>query len=309
MIFDSEHFINKNLVTVDEVSLPSFAMAGIRADVLRLDKIDPVISGNKWFKLRYYLEEAVRNQAPGVFTLGGAWSNHLAAVAAAAKKAGLRSAAFVRGEKTVLLSPTLISAGSLGMELNWLSRDTYRKINLEENIPPLPGKYSDYLYIPEGGRGEMGIEGSKEIIDLVQPGDYTDLICAVGTGTMLSGFVRSDFPGRITGISVLKIADPQHSGFGELLKEWQKMKQVNLNFDYHFGGYAKKTPELIAFMNRLYGDTGISTDFVYTAKLFYAVNELAVKHYFPPGSRLLIIHSGGLQGNASLLPGTLQFPA
>lgn len=276
----------------------------ILLDVLRLDKIDPIISGNKWFKLKYYLQAALEGNKKQLLTFGGAWSNHIVATACTAKKAGLSSIGIIRGEAPEVWSLSLQTASACGMQLVFVSRELYNQKKDPAFISGISAQYGHPYIIPEGGEGAPGIRGAGEIIDLVKKEAYTHIICAVGTGTQLAGLAGSmTADQQIIGIPVLKGFDNWRSPY--ILKE--TMRRVHIIPSYHMGGYAKKNEELLRFMNRFYSETGIPTDWVYTGKLFFAISDLLKKDYFPAGSKLLAIHSGGLQGNNSLEPGTLNF--
>jgi 1-aminocyclopropane-1-carboxylate deaminase len=275
-------------------------------DVLRLDLIHPVVSGNKWFKLKEYLKEAKQQNKKAIITFGGAFSNHIVATAATAKLYGLKSIGIIRGEKPKTLSHTLNDALSYSMELFFVSREEYKTKNLPqaylENYPA-----EDLYMINEGGYGCKGMEGAKDILKTIEATKYTHIIAAAGTGTMLAGLIAASNPTQtITGISVLKNNFSLQKEINDLLPK-EKKDSFQLLYDYHFGGYAKQTLPLIRFMNEWYAKTGISSDFVYTGKLFFAVNDLVHKSFFPEGSKILVIHSGGLQGNLSLPKGTLIF--
>jgi len=275
-------------------------------DVLRLDLIHPVISGNKWFKLKEYLDEAKQANKKIIASFGGAYSNHIIATAAAAKASGLKSIGIIRGEKPTTFSHTLTDAVQFGMKLYFISRKDYKDKNVPQEVFEDCNKNSIY-FIKEGGYGKKGAEGAKQILQLTDTSKYTHIIAAVGTGTTLAGLIESAQPYQeITGISVLKNNFSLVEEIKNLLPDAKK-NRFTLIHDYHFGGYAKYTTELIRFMNNWYHQTGIPSDFVYTGKLFFAVNDLIEKKYFPPESKLLIIHSGGLQGNHSLPNGTLIF--
>ena len=298
-----ENIVNLRGITIDPVRLPELVNAGIILDVLRLDKIDPVISGNKWFKLQYYLQWAIEQQR-SLLTFGGAYSNHIVATACAAQKAGLKSTGIIRGERPSKLSHTLLKAAGFGMELVFLSRAQYHQKNDPGFIEQLNTTWQYPCIIPEGGAGEKGIKGAASIMNLPGTADYTHLVCAIGTGTLLCGLASAAAPSQlVTGIAVLKgFNEWQPSGIPEAAKN-----KINVVSNYHFGGYARKTTALINFMNDWYMKTGIPTDFVYTGKLFYAVMDLIAQGNFADKSRLLVIHSGGLQGNKSLTPKTLFF--
>jgi 1-aminocyclopropane-1-carboxylate deaminase len=305
--------INLNNITIDKLSLPEFSVKNIEVSVLRLDKIHPVISGNKWFKLRYYLEEAKELHKKKIVTFGGAWSNHILATAAACQLYGLQATGMIRGDEATDLSPTLKRARAMGMRLIFLSREEYRLKKIPDEI-----NNTDHYFISEGGYGSPGAAGAATISEYMGKENYSHICCATGTGTMLAGLTLSGSEqNNFLGISVMK------NNF-ELKAQVRSLLPANkMNFDivhdYHFGGYARYAqltessghpedkPGLIQFMNEFYRLTSIPTDFVYTGKLFYAITDLIARDYFPTGSRLLLIHSGGLQGNDSLSKGTLIF--
>lgn len=292
-------------ISVDEIS-PGFCREkDIAVSVLRLDKIHPVISGNKWFKLKYYIADALALGKKTIATFGGAWSNHIVATAAACNENNIGSIGIIRGEEAASLSPTLLMAQSLGMKLYFTSRSDYQK----KNIPDaLSDSAKNIYFINEGGYGIKGAEGAATIAGLFSAKQYTHICCAVGTGTMMAGLIKSStLSQEVIGISVLKNNHEQQAETINLLTNDEKLKKFFINHEYHFGGYAKYTQDLIDFMNDFYKTTGIPSDFVYTGKLFYAVNDLIRTNFFPSGSRILMIHSGGLQGNQSLKPGMLIF--
>jgi 1-aminocyclopropane-1-carboxylate deaminase len=293
--------INPDKISIDKLTLPILKKNSVETLVLRLDKIHSLISGNKWFKLRYYLEDARKLKKKTIVTFGGAWSNHIHATAAACKLIGLNSIGIIRGEEAAALSSTLINARQLGMKLIFINRTDYHN----KNFPPLINN-EDFYIINEGGFGEKGVAGAATILDHCNKMDYTHICCAAGTGTMTAGLIRSAaLSNIIVSISVLK----NNYHLNDDVKSLSGITEIKIALihDYHFGGYAKHKPELFFFMNDLYKQSGIPTDFVYTGKLFFGVSDLLEKDFFPPGSRILIIHSGGLQGNESLGNGTLIF--
>jgi 1-aminocyclopropane-1-carboxylate deaminase len=295
-------------ITAENWKNPLLKEKGITAAILRLDKIHPHISGNKWFKLKYYLQEAVEKKNTGIITFGGAYSNHIVATACAAQSKSLKSIGIIRGEEPAVLSPTLLQAKAFGMELIFIDRESYKHKDDAAFLNRLQTEYEKYLIIPEGGAGTMGAKGCSEIMELVDKKSYTHIVCAVGTGTMFAGLLNAASPEQsVIGVPVLKgITDFWQQAEYMIGKKERKMNS-QFFYDYHFDGYAKHQPTLIEFMNNFYTETGIPTDFVYTGKLFFAVNDLLQNDYFSAGSRLLIIHSGGLQGNAGLPKGTLIF--
>lgn len=272
-------------------------------DVLRLDALHPVVSGNKWFKLQPYLQQAQQEGRDTLLSFGGAYSNHLLALAAAARLSGIKSIGLVRGERPAILSPTLEGALAEGMTLQFLTREQYR--NKDGSALP-PGLADHALVIPEGGYGPTGARGAAGILRQVEGQDYTHILAAVGTGTTMAGLVLAAGEAQVIGIPVLRNAGTIRQEINALLPA-PLHERFRLFHDYHFGGYARLTPELTAFMNQWYEQTGIPSDFVYTGKAFYALNDLVARAVIGPGSRVLVIHTGGLQGNRSLPKGTLIF--
>lgn len=288
-------------VEIDTISLPIAGKPHYNVDVLRLDKIHPLISGNKWFKLQFYIEEAISKNKKNIVTFGGAYSNHIVATAAACRLFGLKSFGIIRGEEPANYSPTLLESGKLGMQFSFTTRADYAK-----KFIPSAFLNEDYYIINEGGYGELGVQGAETISSHFNQQNYTHILCAVGTGTMMAGLIRSSLPKQeIIGISVLKGNDSHYQSIRELVGEEERT--FTLLPDYHFGGYARYTNHLIEFMNEFFAHTGIPSDFVYTGKLFLAATDLLQKNYFPSQSKILLIHSGGLQGNQSLKKGTLSF--
>ena len=307
MLSQNQKIIDEGNATVDPLQLSIFNEKNITASVLRLDKIHPVISGNKWFKLKYFINEAIEKKQETSITFGGAYSNHIIAAACAAKMYNIKSVAIIRGEKPENLSHTLIAAEKYGMQLIFISRENYKLKNDFDFINNIKEKFPNSLIIPEGGADVNGIKGSEEILSLIKENYYTHILCAIGTGTMFCGIANSLLINqKLIGISVLKGMDNLLITFKKNINE-EKINNCEIIYDYHFGGYAKKNNELISFMNSFYKQTLIPTDFVYTAKLFYAAINMVEENYFPPLSKLLIIHSGGLQGNLSLPTETLTF--
>ncbi|HEY7159717.1 MAG TPA: pyridoxal-phosphate dependent enzyme, partial [Acidobacteriota bacterium] len=193
LLFDS--------ITVDEVHLPAFIEKHVRVSILRLDKIHPVISGNKWFKLKYYLEDAANQKKDHVVTFGGAWSNHIIATAATGKLFGFRTSGIIRGEQPPKLSHTLLLAKEYGMQLFFSSRHDYQHKKIPGQITGSSGSY----VINEGGFGQLGVKGATEILDHCKKESFSHIACAVGTSTMMAGLVKASLPPQETiGIAVVK---------------------------------------------------------------------------------------------------------
>jgi 1-aminocyclopropane-1-carboxylate deaminase len=286
-------------------SLVAYSNSGTSIDVLRLDLVHPVISGNKWYKLQVYLAEA-KEQQKIVLTFGGAFSNHLVATAAAAKTMGLKCIGIIRGEEAPVMSHSLVQAKQNGMDLFFISREAYK----QKTIPDLVyASYSagDLYMIPEGGYGLKGALGASGILPQTAARKYTHILSAVGTGTTLAGLIRASTAAvKIIGVSVLKNNHSLKQEIEALLPA-DSNHRFELLHQYHFGGYAKYNAELTRFMNTFYKQTGIPTDFVYTAKAFYAATDLLQTGLFTTNDSVLLVHTGGLQGNFSLPKGTLIF--
>lgn len=292
----------KNIAT-QSIRGPLHKSNRISVDVLRLDLLHPDISGNKWFKLKYHMEAALRANKKGIVTFGGAYSNHLVAAAVACAENGLLSTGIVRGEQTFPLNASVRQMMNAGMQLLYVSRDQYK--NKDQLIAEYVSSHPDRYVVPEGGRSKEGIKGAGEILSFAAA-NYSHIICSVGTGTTVAGLISaSSDTQKIIGISALKISDP--TDIENFITANTLKNNFTIMYNYHFGGYAKKTAKLIVFMNQLFIHEQIPTDFVYTGKMFYAVYDLIKKNFFPDGSALLLIHSGGLQGNRSLPTGTLVF--
>lgn len=284
--------------------IPHLSKNGVSTDVLRIDQLHPVVSGNKWFKLQHYLQHAKNTGAEAIATFGGSWSNHIIATAYACREINMHSIGYIRGENSTKLTPTLAYAKTIGMELIFTDRDHYRdkQALIRENTREM------VYWIMEGGYGKMGAEGAADILSVAGTGSYSHILCAVGTGTMMAGLVKGSAPGQhVVGISVLKNHFLLHSEVDNLLTPEERLKQKSILHDYHFGGYARYNDELISFISGLWNQCNLPTDIVYTSKLLFGVADLIGKGYFTPGSRLLVIHSGGLQGNNSLITGRLPF--
>ena len=286
-----------NKITIDKIDHPLLKNKNVSLDVLRLDKIHPVISGNKWFKLKYHLDNFNAGNYKGILTFGGAWSNHIAATACACHLKNIECVGIIRGEKPTQPSETLHEAMNYRMQLEFISRDNYKNKTRGDFLQVISARFPDHYVIPEGGAGEVGERGAGEILHYAGVNNYTHIACAVGTGTMFRGIYRSiSKDQKLLGIVVLK-------GWNEESKD----DNAKLLLNYHFGGYAKFKASLLNFMNDFYRATTIPTDFVYTGKLAFALFDLITNNYFAEDDKILMIHSGGLQGNRSLQKGSLIF--
>ena len=298
--------IDLNQPSISALKDPLYERRNVQVSMLRLDEIHPVISGNKLFKLYYFLEEAKKLTYKPIITFGGAYSNHLAATAFAYKKNNLKCIAFVRGEKPAVLSSTLLFCMESGMQLEFLSRAAYQNSTQGNFLQELKKEYGNCILIPEGGFSLQGARGAALITRFLNETYCTHVCLAVGTATTFAGIINgSKNDCETIGFSVLKNMNDIEKRLTELQADSSKKHSVI--GDYHFGGYAKKTKELISFMNHFYDQHKIPLDFVYTAKMMFGVNDLIQKKYFPPGSKIVCIHTGGLQGNNSLPEEVLNF--
>jgi 1-aminocyclopropane-1-carboxylate deaminase len=279
----------------------------MEASILRLDKLHPIVSGNKWFKLRYYIEEAMNQSCTTIASFGGPYSNHLVALAYVAKENNVKSIGYVRATKEDAITPSLQEALAYGMKLEFIGRTNFQEIKndlLKTNQHKSIDNNSIY-FIDEGGYGTIGAKGAATILN-EHCKHYTTIIAAVGTGTMLAGLINAaEAHQEIIGIPVLKNENTIEDEIKALLIN--KAASFSLLHNFHQGGYAKTNPALIAFMNQLWETEKIPSDIVYTGKLLFAVDSLLKENYFKEGSKILVIHSGGLQGNRSLPLGTLLY--
>ena len=266
----------------------------ITLTVKRDDLIHPFVSGNKFRKLKYNLLEAKNQKHSTLLTFGGAYSNHIAAVAYAGFEQGFKTIGIIRGEELmdkIDSNPTLKFAQEHGMQFKFVSREAYRLKSETTFIDALEQEYGAFYLIPEGGTNSLAIKGCEEIlIDTDAQFDY--ICCAVGTAGTISGLINSALPHqKVLGFLALK---------GEFLQDeictFVKNKNWQLVHAYHFGGYGKVNNSLIAFMNEFYKQTQIPLDPIYTGKMVFGILDLIEKKYFPDHSKILFIHTGGLQG-------------
>ena len=265
-----------------------------QVSIKRDDLLHPLISGNKFRKLKYNLEEAKKLQHDTLLTFGGAFSNHILAVAAAGNEFGFKTIGIIRGEELAgkySQNPTLQKAEQLGMNFVFVSREEYRYKAEAKYIEDLRQKYGDFYLIPEGGTNALAVKGCEEIVTL-DDAEFDYVCCAVGTGGTISGIINCSKPcQKVLGFPALK---------GDFLQEDIRKFATNDNWelitDYHFVGYAKTTPQLIDFMNDFYDQYKIPLDPIYTGKMVFGVFDLIKKNYFSKNAKILLIHTGGLQG-------------
>lgn len=262
--------------------------------IKREDLLHPVISGNKFRKLKYNLVQAKNENKKTLLTFGGAFSNHILAVAAAGKEYGFKTIGIIRGEELhnkIKDNPTLQKAQEFGMDFEFISRENYREKASSEFIEKLEEKYGEFYLIPEGGTNEWAVEGCEEILT-GEDEKFDYICCSVGTGGTISGVINCSKRGQqVLGFPALK---------GDFLREDICRFAVKSNWDlimsYHFGGYGKVSEELVRFINDFYQKHKIILDPIYTGKMVFGVIDLINKNYFPENSKILVIHTGGLQG-------------
>ncbi|MFZ0490055.1 MAG: pyridoxal-phosphate dependent enzyme [Salegentibacter sp.] len=266
----------------------------------REDLLHSEVSGNKFRKLKYNILKAQELKYTRILTFGGAFSNHIAATAAAAKLYGMESIGIIRGEELALEekiveNPTLRFSASCGMKLCFLSREDYRRKEEPEIIDKLKAEIGEFFLVPEGGTNELAVKGCTEILTEADK-EFNFVCCAVGTGGTIAGLINSSAEEQqILGFPALK---------GDFLsaeiKKFTRRKNWQLITDYHFGGYAKLKPELVNFINDFREEYNVQLDPVYTGKLLFGIFDLLEKSYFPENSRILAVHTGGLQGIAGM---------
>jgi len=274
---------------------------GIKLLVKREDLNHPFVSGNKWWKLKYNLEQAVTRGYQTLLTFGGAYSNHIYSTAAAAHELGLKSIGIIRGEETLPLNSTLSFVKEAGMKLHYISRDDYKRKSEEVFINDLRERFGDFYLIPEGGTNEFALKGCAEFGEgLIKETDFDYLCLPVGTGGTIAGIICG-LKGQkeVIGFSSLKGSFLKDE-VAQLVFNYSNINYSNWKIEeaYHFGGYAKLTEELINFIKDFEKKNAIPLDQIYTAKMFYGVFDLIAQNYFKEGSTILLLHTGGLQGRA-----------
>ncbi len=266
----------------------------ITFSIKREDLIHPFVSGNKFRKLKYNLLQAKSEKQSKLLTFGGAFSNHIAAVAFAGKENGLQTIGIIRGEELsdkIKQNPTLLFAQQCGMQFEFVTREEYRNKNNFDFMGQLKQKYGDFYLIPEGGTNDLAVKGCEEILTN-QDHEFDYICCSIGTAGTISGIINSaQKHQKILGFPALK---------GDFLADeiinFAKKDNWELVSEYHFGGYGKVTPELIGFINDFSSKNKVLLDPIYTAKMVFGIMDLIQKGYFPNGAKILAIHTGGLQG-------------
>ena len=299
-------------IPITHIQEPFLEQNGVSLYLLRLEQTDPMISGNKWFKLIYNLEAFKKQHYSKLLTFGGAYSNHIHATAEACHRFDIPVIGVIRGEQSPKLNRTLLEAQQRNMLLYYISRQDYRLKNKPDFIKSLLAKLIDLNYLskqdkvyilPEGGSNDLAIQGCALIPKLISI-DYNYLCCAIGSGGTFSGLIsgvsETQKNAKLLGFSALKGANNLSLTINELLKLSNVEKNIpawEINHNYHFGGFAKTTNELIEFMHHFYQNHSIKLDAIYTAKMMFGLYQLIKQGYFPRGSQIIAVHTGGLQGN------------
>ena len=286
-----------------ELTNPFPESVPIRLLLKRDDLLHPLVSGNKWRKLTYNLLAARQQHHTTLLTFGGAYSNHLYAVAAAGQTFGFQTIGVVRGDElaTAPRNPTLARCEQMGMTLHFVSRDDYRRKDDPAYIAIMQNQFGQAYVLPEGGTNELAIQGTAELIPevIAQLGKAPDYVCCpVGTGGTMAGLVQSVKAGtldtQVLGFSAVGATTPI-PGLPDSARHWQLLTT------YTFGGYARTTPELLAFIRTVEQRTGILFEQVYTGKMLYGIYALARQGFFPDGATVVAVHTGGIQGRSPLL--------
>ncbi len=280
---------------MEKVNDPFLKTAGINLWLKRDDQLHPIISGNKWRKLKYIVEHALSIQACSLISMGGQYSNHLHALAFVGKQLELPTKAWVRGEPPLELNRTLKDLVDWGMELHFISRSEYRELRKIKDFDGLPEKYGAGYWLSEGGTHSLALKGVSELVDEIgEPCDYFCLPC--GTGTTLAGITLSESCNfNVLGFVVFKGGSYLEGEIEALLSYQDRQRSWQLNLDYHFGGFAKTSPELLAFVDGFMMTTGILIEPTYTGKMLYGIYDLIKQNYFKKGQNIVALHTGGLQ--------------
>ena len=281
-----------------QINDPIFEKYGVELFIKREDQTDPIISGNKYRKLKYNLLNARDNGLNTLLTFGGAYSNHIHAVAYAGHKFGFNTIGVIRGEETLPLNPTLKDASSYGMKFHYMSRTDYRNKMAPNLIEKLKKQYGFFYLVPEGGSNALAVNGCTEILDKNEK-DFEHICCACGTGGTIAGIIASlNGSKKVWGFPALKNGEFLKKDISNLVDSYNSKSYNNWDLitKYHFGGYAKYNTDLIGFINQFKRQHSIQLDPIYTGKLLFAIYEEIKLGFFKNGEKILAIHTGGLQG-------------
>lgn len=297
--------INENNIPLTEIFEDFLTAKNIKLYVLREDLTHPEISGNKWRKLKYNIQEAKRQGFTQLITFGGAYSNHIAATAAAGRDYGIKTIGIIRGEETLPLNVTLQIAANNGMKFNYVSRSFYRENKSNPTFfEELKTEFGDFYLVPEGGSNAFAVKGCTEIKNNINV-DFDVITCANGTGGTIAGIIASlDNSKQIIGFPALKGGEFLVDDITRLLNEYstlfkKKIENSNwkLNTDYHFGGYGKISNELVDFVIGFYIKHHIPLDLIYTGKMMFGIFDIIKSTNELNDKKIIVVHTGGLQGN------------
>ncbi len=281
-----------------EIKARDLRRHGVRLFIKRDDLTDPFISGNKYRKLKYNLLKAHEQGYKTLLTFGGAYSNHIHALASAGSRLGFKTIGVIRGERPAKLNPTLKDAESFGMEFYFVSRTAYRNKNHPDFLDDLRNKFGNFYLVPEGGSNALAVKGCTEIVDDFEDDyDYVGLAC--GTGGTIAGIIAGlNGKSRVLGFPVLKSGSFLYDDITNLIEKYNGKKYDNWSLftQYHFGGYAKFEWKLIRFINHMHDKHKLQLDPIYTGKMLYALCDLVHHGFFKRNTKILAIHTGGLQG-------------
>lgn len=290
--------IDESRVIIQPLNTGWYGQKVAALDMLRLDLVHPIVSGNKWYKLRLNMKHVIDSGFKTIVTFGGGYSNHLIATAVTAKMFGIPCAGIVRGKYDVL-TPTLEGCKTAGMELIFVSQEDYNNKHEPEWVSNLAAHFDELFIIPEGGANEWGRAGAGLIERFIND-SYTHILLSVGTGTTLVG-LRNKLDSRQQVLGFVPMKQGAHVGdyiAGHLQAD--KNRNWRLFDEWHFGGFGKWNKELLMFMNSFYTVNNIPLDMVYTSKMIYGLQQMLIADYFEKDDRVLCIHTGGLQGNISV---------
>jgi len=291
-----------NPAPVQRLHEPLFEARQVQVYLKREDLLHSTISGNKWRKLKYNLQAARQQGKNILLTFGGAYSNHIAAVAAAGKEFSFQTIGFIRGEEHLPLNPTLAFATACGMQFQYLDRETYRYRSNPNFIEDLQKQFPAAYILPEGGTNLLAVQGCTEIVKEVSI-SYDYICCAVGTGGTVAGLIAGMAGEKqIIGFPALKGGEFLKEGITQLVTDYTSQAYHNweLQTNYHFGGYAKVKPDLIDFIRYFKQQHQVQLDPVYTGKMLFGIYDLIRQNYFEAGSVIVAVHTGGLQGIAGM---------
>ncbi len=294
-------------IEIDDLPTLSIPEKNITVQIARLDKIHPQVSGNKIYKLHYFIKACLASSHKTILTYGGAFSNHLVATAFYCQQVGIKCIAVVRGnEQQKFTSHTLASCEQLGMKLIFVDRELYKLQANKTHENNFNTQFGDCTIIPEGGFAADGAKGAALIVDSLKKYKPTHICCAVGTATTIAGLMLANCNAQIIAVPAIKNMLDIEERILNLIGTYEREKLTIFN-EFHFGGYAKYNQQLIAFMNQFYKANNIPTDFIYTAKMMYTIQRKLQEGFFTSNSSIICLHTGGLQGNATLPKNTLIF--